>query len=608
MMAGASSFCAEGNIKTAQQQVLKRYGFAAPPDLAAFGLKKKAGVYVKKNDRAATEKELTAALEAFRDRGGMGKTKLPGRASAAADWALAKTGPDFDHEKKPGPGQQDIVQMADSEDPKVRAKAIATLGAMKKASLAPLFMSKMNDPQGEVRDAAAEAIGGILALYKKETQDDDWVPYMKAAPPLFAALTLSPDQADTARAARKVLYENISYGNRISDPDVTRMVRGMHDPRVLMIMMGVSDVSRVSQWNGMHSTDGVAYYTRIKTLTGGRVSRMFTDPAIKTMTKIVVLARLVNFRQMEDALRSDPGMNRVLPELLFEPEGLRNNWIRSNEIWTIDDIARRVYGRGFYQSIIDRLPSLSDGGRTAALAFLNAHPTRLSAAQRAAVASSTAKQTKHGTTVYSKWPKDGLDVAVFKTKSLTYVDSMLKNLDKSGYRIKSDRRVKSGKFPIRKLELIRPGSPMIRVHMEIFDSNEENEWWVLDKDGLEKAIAQAMGDPTIQAVIFRGHAGDFDPFKIGEVKASDKMFIDLSCYSDFRSEIAIRSCSNCDYFGTVGTSNGWNNDYLLPMLISDLADKKDPEEMLEGYERLLPEGEYYLSGSATRAGRWQKGR
>ena len=599
----AGNLCAEANPKTTQKQVLKRYGFATPPDLAAFGLKKKAGVYVKADSTEANDKELVAAIERLRARGGMGKTKLPPVAPAAITGALSADGPNFDNSQKIASGQQELVQMSDSKDPQVRAKAVASLGAKRDEDLAPLFIRKMNDSQPEVRDAAAKAIGGFLALYKKETQEDDWRTYMKASPPLLGALALSPDHADLGRATYKVLYENISYGNRISDPEVTRMVRGMDDPRVLMIMMGVNDVSLVSQWTGMHTTDAVAYYTRIKTLTGGRVSRMFTDPAIKTMTKVIVLARLVNFRQMEDALRSDSGMNRLLPDLLFEPEGLRNNWIRSNEIWTIDDIARRVYGAGFYKSIIDRLPALTEGGRKAALAFLNAHPTRLSAAQRAAVASSTAVQAQRGTTVYSTWPKSRLDVSLFMTKSLRYVDSMLNSLDKAGYRIKSDQNLKT-----RKVELVRPGEVEIRLHMEIFDSNEENDWWALDHQALTDGIARAMKDPKQQVVIFRGHAGDYDSFQIGRVQSRDKIFADLSCYSDFRSEIAIRSCTNCDYFGTVGTSNGWNNDFLLPKLLSDLADQEEPEAMLEGYKRLLPAGEYYLSGSATQGGRWKNQR
>ncbi len=603
MMAENPAFCAEAKSKVTQKQVLKRYGIAAPPDLSAFGLKKAGEVYVKADTREATEKELVAALESLRARGDAGKTKSGSVTPAVLTGALSAGGPDFDNSKKAASGQIDLVSMADSADPQVRAKAIASLGDLKNEKLAPLFILKMHDPEAKVRDAAARAIGGLLALNKKDSQEGDWRPYMKASPPLLSALALSPDQVDPGRETGKVLYENISYGNLISDPDVTRMVRGMDDPRVLMIMMGANDVSRVGQWTGMHAVDGVAYFTRIKTLTNGRVSRLFSDPAIKTMTKVTVLARLVNYRILEDALRNDSEMNRLLPGLLFEPEGLQNNWIRSNEIWTIDDIARRVYGAGFYKSIIDRLPTLTEGGRKAALAFLNAHPTRLSAAQRAAISDSSTAQKNPGTTVYAQWPKDRLDVSLFMTKSLHYVDSMLNSLDKAGYKVKSDQKLKT-----RKLELTRSGAVEIRLHMEVFDSNEENDWWALDHQALTDAIVKAMKDPKQQAIIFRGHAGDYDSFQIGNVKSDGKVFADLSCYSDFRSEIAIRGCANCDYFGTVGTSNGWNNDFLLPKLIADLANKEDPEDMLESYKRQLPAGEYYLAGSATQAGRWKKQR
>ena len=453
-----------------------------------------------------------------------------------------------------------------------------------------------------MRDAAANALGKVLARHTKTKRADNWASFIKVAPSIMTALALSPDQLDPNRAVRRVLWANINLSNIIEYEDVARIARGYTDPRALMIIMAANDLRYVGEWSGLHSDDFSYYYTRLKILTGNKLSTLFADPQVQRITKLSLLSRFVDFRQIEDVLRSDREMLRLLPSLMFVPAD--EHGLRPSGVWTIDDVARRVYGTTrFYQAVLDALPGLPPEEQRAAAHFLNRSAIRLSAAQKEALARyGTLPEPAQTAPYHAKWPKDTFAMYLIMSKAYGYGDTLKHRYGQKGFSVVSDDRASAP----RRIELVRKTAPEVRLHLQVFATDEEHDWWAPDHDKLTRSVAAAMADPEAQAVLFRGHAGDYAFEPVSKTRAHDKVFIDLSCYSDFRSQSAMKNCRDCAYFGTVGTSNGPHNDAVMSRIVEDLAERREPSAMLEGFRNALPNGKYYMTGSGAQSEQWAR--
>jgi hypothetical protein len=550
--------------------MLRTYGLSdAPPELTAFGLGREDNLYFKAaTGKAATPAELGSAIEKMRAQTHK-RDNLKEDAQRLGSLEVDAS---------------NIDQLFDNS-PKSKTAAIAGL----------------KSPDPHVRDAAANALGDMLARHKRSHRSEDWTEYIKAAPSIMTALALSPDQLDPERAVRRVLWANINLTNIIEYEDVARIVRDYTDPRVLMIIMGANDLRYVGEWTGLHSDDFSYYYARLKKLSGGKFSVLFDDPQVQQITKLSLLSRFVDFRIIEEVLRSDRKMLDLLPGLMFVPAD--EHGLRPSGVWTIDDVARRVYGTArFYQTIIDALPSLSPAQQRAAAHFLNRNAIRLTPAQKKALASyGTLAEPAPAASYYAKWPKNKFAMYLIMTKAYGYGDTLKHRYGQKGFSVVSDNH---GKQP-RRIEFLRKDGS-VRLHIQVFDTNEENDWWALDHDKLTRSVAAAMADPKAQAVLFRGHAGDYAFEPVSKTRAHDKVFIDLSCYSDFRSQSALKNCRDCSYFGTTGTTNGPHNDVVMSRLVEDLAARRSPSAMLDGFRAALPAGKYYMTGSGSQSEHWSR--
>jgi hypothetical protein len=191
---------------------------------------------------------------------------------------------------------------------------------------------------------------------------------------------------------------------------------------------------------------------------------------------------------------------------------------------------------------------------------------------------------------------------LFMTKAFAFGDTVKSRLGQKGFAAASDDRGR----PIRKIELVKKGKPEIHLKIRVVATDEKHDWWSPDHDGTTGGLADAMRDPEAQVVMFRGHAGDYAFEPISRVRASGKLFIDLSCYSDFRSQSSIRHCEGCSYFGTTGTTNGPNNDAVMSVLIDDLPRRLPAEKLLERFKQAVPAGKYYMTGTGSAAAEWER--
>ncbi len=559
------------NARQRQWDMLRTFGISdAPPDLSSLGLGREDDLYFKTaTGEAATAAELVSAIEMMRTQ------KL-------------KRDDLKDDAQRLGALELDASAADKLFDNSAKSRTAA--------------LDELKSPDPLKRDVAAHALGNILARLKRSNKTEDWGPYVKAAPSIMTALALSPDQLDPARAVRRILWTNINLSNLYEYADVARIVSGYTDARALMIIMSANDLRYVGEWTGLHSDDFSYYYARLKTLTGNKISALFEDPRMQKSTKLSLLARFVDFRQIEDVLRSDQEMLRLLPGLMFVPAD--DHGLRPSGVWTIDDVARRVYGTSrFYQTVLDALPGLPPEERRAAAHYLNRNAIRLSAAQKEALARyGTLPEPPQTAPYHAKWPKDTFAMYLIMSKAYGYGDTLKARYGQKGFSVVSDDRASAP----RRIELVRKVGSEVRLHLQVFATDEEHDWWSPDHDKLTQSVVAALADPNAQAVMFRGHAGDYAFEPVSKTRARDKVFIDLSCYSDFRSQSAMKNCRDCSYFGTTGTTNGPHNDAVMSRIVEDLAEHRSPSAMLEGFRNALPDGKYYMTGSGSQSEQWSR--
>lgn len=580
----------------------------------------------------------------------------------------------FEHLKEKNDGalvhyRAEVLSFLKSSNDTLRSKAVYLLGRMARhelaarmskglpagdLSLVPVLKESLKDPDGRVRENAAMALAAVIGGYhaygwrvqrdrdgglaiedvigrlfpgKKEAKG--WDAFTEHAPALIEALALARAQHGAWEAGRGV--ENyLSYLHLMPESSRRKFVDGFKDPAALIAMIGASSDRDVREFRGIHTVEGNLLQDRItKLLDGKPISEFLDKGGVPDDTATAYLARLKRFGVLDKALEKDPKLFDAYAGLIFRRPldlGTDGNQafeenpkvkmkvsefnLAAEELWRADPVKMK-------RTILAMLDSAEGDRKKALAAYVQFHSDRFGpgGARRAAaalppeVAERVAKLSRNDEppSYYGAWPKNRTSVGLVFSQA-GWAESFMKHLAQNGYRRGKSRAVGEA----REFSLTgKVDGKEVTIKLRVLPSNDHG--WAKDRSAVTRSVAEFFNDPSLQAVMYRGHIGDYDSSAVAAVKTRKKVFVDLGCGSESNSGV-IAGCEDCDYFGTTTVAKGAVNNTFTRSLIGMLAKRSSYGTMRKMIQGAMPQtyrnytGPYAMDQAYVRAQRLAAGK
>lgn len=501
--------------------------------------------------------------------------------------------------------RQLMLKAENGQDLKRRFQALHYLNLFHDPNLIPFFTRELQAPFSSERLEAAVALNSILNKFKADHPGGDWSDFNAHAGEILTPLIL---QGEQSRVAVGIYRKDINYLHLMDEKSQKRFVKGFSDPYALLALLGYNNWNEaVDEGHGLHSDAAQLIYERFKeTAHGISISGILSNPTLGDlkMARARLLANLNKYDLLKEALASDPGLGDIVIRTIFSNQKTR--YLSGNEIYAIGDAAMRgPFAADFSGEILRQIKESKNVTSDDALLFLKFHEGSLPPPQKNlldklwdAKASKKIKalaKARETPVFYRSWPKGELHVFLAMTQEGS-AKGFIDQLKREGWLEKKETRASMVFFR-------NIAQKKVTLQIRVFPSNTGG--WTTDSKGLNEALADAMKNPALQIVVYRGHAGDYDYGALGRVKTRDKVFSDLGCYSDYRSEEAIHHCKNCAYFGTLVVAQGVRNDVFLRQVLEVLARRMPYPKMRRWFEKTLPHTYYKFTGSYSRAGMYE---
>ena len=356
----------------------------------------------------------------------------------------------------------------------------------------------------------------------------------------------------------------------------------------------------VSATRGLHSGDAELVWRRLLRLQTAPISLMLRELPPVVASRAV--ARLNRYGFLAESFGRDPDLAAALPAHMTRTGRSGRFVLTPAELRSVAALALRHRPDSFSAGALSAAETLPEREGAALVALLWERQELLPAESRLAAlalarerlpASSLEAADDRLRRLYERWPKGELRVAVVMTQEPSAA-GFASALRLRGYRPVAAREDEGERRP--DVSLVRPSAGRsTRVDIFRFASNKDG--WVEDKPGMSAAMSGLLADPRHQVVVYRGHLGDYEAWRLGETRAQAKLFMDLACDSERKAEAVLQSCVDCAFLGTTVTARGAANDAVLRRLIDALARREPGPEIGAELARSLPATSHGFFGS-----------
>lgn len=487
----------------------------------------------------------------------------------------------------------EFIRLLSFRDGETRALAAEALGRMRDDALDGDFAALLNDPDLDVRQHAARALGASLGrAVRSETGEKpaSYAALAAKAPRIVSALALAPNSQELE--AGYIATDSFDYLNLMPDDDRRTMLEGFQDPVALLAWLGLSTNSRIREHEGLHTAQAKELFARIRALSGEKhLSELLEDPRLASELKTRILARLMRYDLLESELRRDPALAGLLPRLLL------TGHLSPQSFLAVLQLAWHARPREFSRALLRELETPDPAGKRLAALLLTLNRERLPAPERRRLEKAASKVLPAGLLeransfssrpLYMReWPRDRLGVGLAMTQR-EHADLFIQHMRQNGYTVRPGAA--------RNETLLERDLGGVRIRVEILVLPSRPGGWVVDRGRVDTALAGYFRRRDIQVVAYRGHVGDYDQTALGKVKSFDKAFFDFGCDSSY-DRAALASCRNCAFFGTTTASLGPANNAFLRVALELLAQRLDHRRMETMFESTFPESTHRYTG------------
>ncbi|MBI3549307.1 MAG: hypothetical protein HY078_09735 [Elusimicrobia bacterium] len=195
--------------------------------------------------------------------------------------------------------KETLLTMASFRNPETSANALRLLGALHDKSLVPLFLSKLDERNGQAQ-VSARALGSIIGTLKKEGTGADWSEYVQNAGPILAKLS-------TARIddheINKVLADAMGQAKLMNEEQRTALAAHFENPAAVFRML------TAASYQGIAAGEAIdAFYKQFKKVAGDKPLSDFLrlDGGRNTDTAIRILSQLRERNLLGDEFKNNP--------------------------------------------------------------------------------------------------------------------------------------------------------------------------------------------------------------------------------------------------------------------------------------------------------------